>query len=51
MATLTQNPRLRFLNALRAGSKPIITFLGLPSFRTAQVVAQTGVDVSIYPLP
>lgn len=39
-------PQLRLLNALRAGSKPIMTFLGLPSFRTAQVVAQTGVDVS-----
>lgn len=51
MTTLIQNPRLRLLNALRAGSKPIMTFLGLPSFRTAQVVAQTGVDVSIYPLP
>jgi 4-hydroxy-2-oxoheptanedioate aldolase len=23
-----------------------MTFLGLPSFRTAQIVAQTGVDVS-----
>ncbi|CAI7604657.1 unnamed protein product [Penicillium discolor] len=44
MTTLIQNPRLRLLNALRAGSKPIMTFLGLPSFRTAQVVAQTGVD-------
>ncbi|KAJ6150066.1 hypothetical protein N7471_001265 [Penicillium samsonianum] len=44
MTTLIQNPQLRVLNALRAGSKPIMTFLGLPSFRTAQVVAQTGVD-------
>lgn len=50
MTTLIQNPQLRVLNALRAGSKPIMTFLGLPSFRTAQVVAQTGVDVSISPL-
>lgn len=32
------------LNALRANSKPIMTFLGLPSFRTAQIVAQSGVD-------
>ncbi|KAF3042876.1 hypothetical protein E8E12_002617 [Didymella heteroderae] len=39
-----QKPRLRVLNALRAGTKPITTFMGLPSFRTAQVVAQTGVD-------
>jgi hypothetical protein len=46
MTTPIQNPRLRLLNALRAGSKPILTFLGLPSFRTAQIVAQTGVDVS-----
>lgn len=41
------NPQLRLLNALRGGSKPIMTFLGLPSFRTAQIVAQTGVDVSM----
>lgn len=39
------NPQLRLLNALRAGSKPMMTFLGLPSFRTAQMVAQTGLDV------
>lgn len=47
MATSIHNPQLRMLNALRANSKPIMTFLGLPSFRTAQVVAQSGVDVSI----
>jgi 4-hydroxy-2-oxoheptanedioate aldolase len=47
MTTSIYNPRLRLLNALRATSKPIITFLGLPSFRTAQIVAQTGVDVSV----
>jgi hypothetical protein len=40
-----RNPRLRLLNALLNGSKPINTFMGLPSFRTAQMVAQTGVDV------
>lgn len=40
-----RNDRLRLLNALRANTKPIMTFLGLPSFRTAQMVAQTGVDV------
>ncbi|KAJ6178085.1 hypothetical protein N7519_008546 [Penicillium mononematosum] len=44
MTTLIKNPQLRLLNALRADSKPIMTFLGLPSLRTAQVVAQTGVD-------
>ncbi|KAL2276505.1 hypothetical protein FJTKL_00819 [Diaporthe vaccinii] len=38
------NPQLRLLNTLRAGSKPIMTFLGLPSFRAAQIVAQTGLD-------
>ncbi|KAF7595964.1 hypothetical protein BBP40_004110 [Aspergillus hancockii] len=44
MTTLIHNPRLCLLNALRADAKPIITFLGLPSFRSAQIVAQTGVD-------
>jgi 4-hydroxy-2-oxoheptanedioate aldolase len=47
MTSLIQNPQLRLLNALRENAKPIMTFLGLPSFRTAQVVALTGVDVSI----
>lgn len=46
LTTPIRNPRLRLLNGLRVGSKPIMTFLGLPSFRTAQIVAQTGVDVS-----
>ncbi|KAJ5995474.1 Pyruvate/Phosphoenolpyruvate kinase-like domain-containing protein [Penicillium waksmanii] len=44
MTSLIQNPQLRLLNALRENAKPIMTFLGLPSFRTAQVVALTGVD-------
>ncbi|RAL03339.1 HpcH/HpaI aldolase family protein [Aspergillus ibericus CBS 121593] len=44
MATSIINPQLRLLNALRANAKPIMTFLGLPSFRTAQMVAQTGLD-------
>ncbi|KAJ5104246.1 Pyruvate/Phosphoenolpyruvate kinase-like domain-containing protein [Penicillium argentinense] len=44
---LSRNPQLRLLNALQANTKPIMTFLGLPSFRTAQVVAQTGVDKGI----
>ncbi|OOF93995.1 hypothetical protein ASPCADRAFT_150652 [Aspergillus carbonarius ITEM 5010] len=44
MATIMFNPQLRLLNALRANAKPIMTFLGLPSFRTAQIVAQTGLD-------
>ncbi|GAB1200398.1 hypothetical protein APSETT444_009770 [Aspergillus pseudonomiae] len=45
LTTAVHNPRLRLLNALRANSKPIMTFLGLPSFRTAQIVAQTDVDL------
>ncbi|PLB44566.1 2,4-dihydroxyhept-2-ene-1,7-dioic acid aldolase [Aspergillus steynii IBT 23096] len=44
MTSLLHNPHLRLLNALRSNAKPIMTFLGLPSFRTAQIVAQTGVD-------
>ncbi|RAL09410.1 Phosphoenolpyruvate/pyruvate domain-containing protein [Aspergillus homomorphus CBS 101889] len=38
------NPQVRLLNALQAGAKPIMTFLGLPSSRPVQMVAQTGVD-------
>lgn len=45
LTTKVVNPRLRLLNALRKGLKPVMTFLGLPSIRTAQVVAQTGLDV------
>lgn len=45
LTTSIFNPRLRLLNRLRAGSKPIMTFMGLPSFRSAQIVAQTGLDV------
>ncbi|KAM0721477.1 hypothetical protein Q7P37_002401 [Cladosporium fusiforme] len=44
ITSLVRNPQLRLLNALRNGSKPIMTFMGLPSFRAAQMVAQTGVD-------
>lgn len=44
LATRIQNPQLRVLNALRADKKPILTFLGLQSFRTAQIVASTGLD-------
>ena len=47
MTPPSHNPRLRLLNALRANAKPIMTFLGLPSFRTAQIVAQTGLDVGV----
>ncbi|KAL5360157.1 2,4-dihydroxyhept-2-ene-1,7-dioic acid aldolase [Aspergillus floccosus] len=44
MAISIRNPHLRLLNCLQANAKPIMTFLGLPSFRTAQIVAQTGID-------
>ncbi|CAI7617430.1 unnamed protein product [Penicillium palitans] len=47
VTTRVDNPRLRLLNMLREGSKPIMTFMGLPSFRTAQVVALCGVDAII----
>jgi hypothetical protein len=45
--TTIRNPHLRLLNALQADERPIMTFFGLPSFRTAQIVAQTGLDVRI----
>ncbi|BCS21705.1 HpcH/HpaI aldolase family protein [Aspergillus puulaauensis] len=41
---VTHNPQLRLLNALRESKKPIMTFMGLPSFRNGQIVAQTGLD-------
>lgn len=47
MSTLTtkiRNPKLRLLNALQARSGPIMTFSGLPSSRTAQIIAATGID-------
>ncbi|KAH7367305.1 Pyruvate/Phosphoenolpyruvate kinase-like domain-containing protein [Plectosphaerella cucumerina] len=44
LTTTVQNPKLRLLNSLRKGSKPILTFLGLPSYRTAQLVASTDLD-------
>jgi 4-hydroxy-2-oxoheptanedioate aldolase len=47
LANVTSNPQQRLLNALRNGNKPIMTFMGLPSFRAAQIVAQTGLDVGL----
>jgi 4-hydroxy-2-oxoheptanedioate aldolase len=44
LTTTVQNPKLRLLNSLRKGLKPILTFLGLPSYRTAQLVASTDLD-------
>jgi 4-hydroxy-2-oxoheptanedioate aldolase len=46
MTTSIHNPHLRLLNALRANKNPIMSFMGLPSFRAAQVVAGTGLDVT-----
>ncbi|KAH8910382.1 Phosphoenolpyruvate/pyruvate domain-containing protein [Coniochaeta sp. PMI_546] len=42
--TKIENPRLSFLNKLRSGQYPLMTFMTLPSVRTAQLVALTGVD-------
>ncbi|QGI79903.1 hypothetical protein CEK25_006632 [Fusarium fujikuroi] len=47
IAATARNPQLRILNALRANGKSIMTFLGLPSLQTAQIVASTGVDAVI----
>ncbi|RSL59943.1 hypothetical protein CEP54_007030 [Fusarium duplospermum] len=44
LTTTVHNPQLRLLNALRANSGPIMTFLGLPSSCTAQLVASTNLD-------
>lgn len=44
ITTAIHNPRLRLLNALKAKSGPIMTFLGLPSSRIAQTVASTSID-------
>lgn len=42
--TEIQNPRLKFLNKIRNGEFPLMTFMALPSVRIAQIVALTGVD-------
>ncbi|CAG2005760.1 unnamed protein product [Fusarium graminearum] len=44
LTTTIHNRRLRLLNGLRAKSGPIMTFLGLPSFRSAELLASTGLD-------
>jgi 4-hydroxy-2-oxoheptanedioate aldolase len=44
LTTSVQNHKLRLLNALRTSSRPVMTFLGLPSARTAQLVASTHPD-------
>jgi 4-hydroxy-2-oxoheptanedioate aldolase len=43
--TKVENPRLRMLNALKKGEKPLMTFMAIPSVRMAQVVALTGLEV------
>jgi 4-hydroxy-2-oxoheptanedioate aldolase len=42
--TRVQNPRLRLLNKLREGEKPLMTFIAIPSVRHAQIIALTGLD-------
>ena len=42
--TKVQNSRLRLLNKLRAGEKPLLTFIAIPSVRHAQIIALTGLD-------
>ncbi|KAK8180117.1 Pyruvate/Phosphoenolpyruvate kinase-like domain-containing protein [Phyllosticta capitalensis] len=44
LTTKVENPRLRLLNGLQAGSYPLLTFLAIPSVRQAQVVALSGFD-------
>lgn len=42
--TDVSNPRLRFLNKIKAGEYPLMTFIAIPSVRQAQIVALTGLD-------
>lgn len=42
--TTISNPRLRLLNKLKSGEKPLMTFTGIPSTRMGQVIAATGLD-------
>lgn len=42
--TTVQNPRLKVLNGLKAGTYPLMTFLAIPSVRQAQIVALCGFD-------
>ena len=41
LTTRVHNPRLRVLNGLKAGKKPVMTFMGLSSVRGG---ASDGVD-------
>ena len=40
------NRQLRLLNALKAGETVFATFMLLKGMRTAQLIANTGLDVS-----
>lgn len=42
--TTVNNPKLKVLNGLKAGSFPLMTFMAIPSVRQAQIVALTGVE-------
>ncbi|WRT70489.1 uncharacterized protein IL334_007487 [Kwoniella shivajii] len=42
--TTVSNPRLRLLNKLKSGEKPLLTFMAISSVRMAQIVALTGLD-------
>lgn len=45
--TPNHDNRPRLLSCLPGKRKPIMTFLGLPSFRAAQIIAQTGFEVQM----
>ena len=46
-STTIQNSRMRLLNKLKENEKPMMTFMAIPSVRMAQIVALTGLDVSV----
>lgn len=46
-STTVSNTRLRLLNKLKDGQYPLLTFMAIPSVRHAQIVALTGLDVSL----
>ncbi|OCF31061.1 2,4-dihydroxyhept-2-ene-1,7-dioic acid aldolase [Kwoniella heveanensis BCC8398] len=47
LTTTVQNPRLKLMNQLRTGQTALMTFIGLPSVRLAQIVSSTGLDAVI----
>lgn len=44
--TITTNTKLRLKNTLDENKVAIVTFMTLKGVRTAQIVSDTGVDVS-----